>query len=72
MIQNSEYNMEEFRKNKERNLEQFGNYFILNKEKNSSVGNIIFSKKQEGYKTNTSPLYNNPKYPDIDISRKTS
>ena len=66
------YNKEEFEINKEKNLEKLGNYFVLNKEKNSSAGNNIFSKKQEKYKANTSPLYNNPKYPDIDISRKTS
>jgi len=50
-------------------LNKIGNYFILNKPKNSSVGKKIFSDKKEKYRENTSPLYNNSNL-GIDISKK--
>ncbi|MGL5438240.1 MAG: DUF262 domain-containing protein [Metamycoplasmataceae bacterium] len=60
---NEEYNWEErfpFMLNK------IGNYFIINKPKNSSASNYSFLKKKEIYKENSSPLYkNNNTYIDI-------
>ena len=65
-----EYNESEFLEKKDRYLEKIGNYFVINRPKNSSASNKIFSEKKIIYKANTSPLYNNSHDIDIDISRK--
>ncbi|MGL4184097.1 MAG: DUF262 domain-containing protein [Metamycoplasmataceae bacterium] len=50
-------------------LNKIGNYFIINKPKNSSASNYSFLKKKEIYKENSSPLYKNNDQ-NIDIWRQ--
>ncbi|MGL4343279.1 MAG: GmrSD restriction endonuclease domain-containing protein [Metamycoplasmataceae bacterium] len=52
-------------------LEKIGNYFVINRSKNSQASNYTFLNKKEIYKQNTSPLYNNHD-PKIDVSKKES
>lgn len=53
-------------------IDKIGNYFVLEKPKNSASKNFIFSVKKDTYKLNTSPLFCCRLDNDIDISNQSS
>ena len=68
----SNYNEDEFNKNKDKCLENIGNYIMIDNPKMKKTSNELFSYKKHKYDSIESQLYNNSFDKDIDISKKTA